>query len=118
NPLTNLTGKNFAIYEDGEPQELTDFSAVAAPFEVALLLDTSGSTRSDLQLIKRSALNFIESLRPGDRVAIISFTTERNEVEAYAVPQIISELTDDRAALKAALDRVGTSNSTPYYDGL
>ncbi len=117
-PLTNLTEKNFVIYEDGKPQELVDFSAAAAPFEVALLLDTSGSARSELMLIKRSALNFIESLRPGDRVAIISFTTERNETEAYAVPEIISELTDDRVALKAALERVGTSNSTPYYDGL
>ena len=118
NPLTDLTKQNFVIYEDGKPQELVDFSAVAAPFEVALLLDTSGSTRSDLQLIKRSALNFIGSLRPGDRVAIISFKTERNDAEAYAVPEIISELTDDRNALKAALERVGTSNSTPYYDGL
>lgn len=118
NALTDLTKKNFAIFEDGKPQELVDFSSAAAPFEVALLLDTSGSARSDLQLIKRSALNFIGSLRPGDRVAIISFTTERNEAEAYAVPEMIIELTDDRTALKAALDRVGTSNSTPYYDGL
>ncbi len=118
NSLTSLTKKNFVIYEDGKPQEIEDFSAVAAPFEVALLLDTSGSTRSDLELIRRSALNFINSLRQGDRVAIISFKTERNEAEAYAVPEIINELTDDRDTLKASLDKVGTSNSTPYYDGL
>ncbi len=118
NPLTNLRKNNFTIYEDGKLQELVDFSAIAAPFEVALLLDTSGSTRLDLQLIRRSALNFINSLRPGDRVAIISFRTERNEAEAYAVPEIINELTDDREALKAAIDKVGTSNSTPYYDSL
>jgi Ca-activated chloride channel family protein len=118
NPLTSLTKKNFVIYEDGSPQELVDFSSVSAPFEVALLLDTSGSTRSDLQLIKRSALNFIESLRPGDRVAIISFKTERNQSEAYAVPEVVCELTDDRAALKASLERIKTSSSTAYYDGL
>jgi len=117
-PLTDLSKRNFIIYEDGDPQEIEDFSAVAAPFEVAILLDTSGSTRSDLQLIRRSALNFIESLRAGDRVAIISFRTERNETEAYAVPEIINELTDDREVLKAAVEKVGTSNSTPYYDAL
>jgi Ca-activated chloride channel family protein len=118
NPLTNLSKKNFIIYEDGKPQELVDFSSVAAPFEIALLLDTSGSARSDLELIQRSAFNFINELRPGDRVAIISFRTERNETEAYAVPEIISELTSDRAKLKDALSKVGTSNSTPYYDSL
>lgn len=118
NPITDLSKNNFIIYEDGKPQEIVDFAAIEAPFEVALLLDTSGSTRSDLQLIRRSALNFINSLRSGDRVAIISFKTERNETQAFAVPDVINELTSDRLILRAALDKVGTSNSTPYYDGL
>jgi len=117
-PVRGLKQSNFVVYEDGKKQEVTDFSAVAEPFEVALLLDTSGSTRNDLALIQRSAQYFIDNLRPGDRVAIIAFTTARDTKTAFAVPEIVSPLTGDRKALSAALQRVNTSNGTPYYDAL
>ena len=116
--ILNLKQNNFVIYEDGKRQEVTDFLTTAAPFEVALLLDTSGSTRSDLALIQRAAESFIASLRPGDRVAIISFKTVIENNRSFAESEILSELTDDRAKLKTALSKVKTSNGTPYYDAL
>lgn len=116
--VLNLKKKNFAVYEDGKPQEVADFAATSAPFEVALLLDTSGSTRSDLDLIRRSAQGFIDSLRAGDRVAIIAFQTAEEGGRKVARPEILSSLTDNRAQLKSALEKVGTSNGTPYYDAL
>lgn len=118
NPILNLKQNNFVIYEDGKKQEVTDFLTTAAPFEVALLLDTSGSTRSDLALIQRAADNFIASLRPGDRVAIISFKSVVENNRAFAEPEVLAYLTDDRAKLKDALSKVQTSNGTPYYDAL
>lgn len=117
-PILNLKQNNFVIYEDGKKQEVTDFLTTAAPFEVALLLDTSGSARSDLALIQRAAENFIASLRPGDRVAIISFKTIVENNRAFAEPEILSNLTGDRIKLKDALAQVKTSNGTPYYDAL
>ncbi|MGI8787134.1 MAG: VWA domain-containing protein [Pyrinomonadaceae bacterium] len=117
-PLTNLKKSNFIVYEDGKKQELSDFSATSAPFEVALLLDTSGSTRSDLQLITRAAENFIASLRAGDRVSIISFNTKIRDGKKTAVSEVLTALTDDRNKLKNALSQVQTSNGTPYYDAL
>ena len=117
-PILNLKQSNFIIYEDGKRQEVADFSATAAPFEVALLLDTSGSTRQDLSLIKRAAENFIASLRAGDRVAIIAYNTQVKDNRALAVSEVLSNLTDDRAKLKTALDNVKTTNGTPYYDSL
>ena len=117
-PLLNLKQTNFAVLEDGKLQEITDFSATSAPFEVALLLDTSGSARADLQLIQRSAQNFINALRPGDRVSIIAFKTETKDKRAAPASELIVGLTDDRAALRSALERVNTSNGTPYYDGI
>jgi Ca-activated chloride channel family protein len=117
-PILNLKQPNFRVFEDGKPQEVLEFSTTAAPFEVALLLDTSGSTRADLALIQRSAQYFIDSLRPGDRVAIIAYKTGYQRERATALVDVVSELTDDRTRLKAALDKVGTSNGTPYYDSL
>jgi len=117
-PLLNLKQSNFLVLEDGKRQEVIDFSATSAPFEVALLLDTSGSARSDLQLIRHSAQNFINSLRPGDRVSLIAFRTDIKNNRAAAVTEVLSGLTDDRSTLKSALERLMTSNGTPYYDGL
>ena len=117
-PVLNLKKKNFVIYEDGKPQEISDFSTTSAPFEVALLLDTSGSTRSDIDLIRRAAQGFIDSLRPGDRVSIIAFDSTNEAGRTVPRTSVLNALTDNRADLKSALGRVGTSNGTPYYDGL
>ena len=117
-PILNLKQNNFIVYEDGKAQEVSEFAATNAPFEVALLLDTSGSTRGDLSLIQRAAGNFIASLRPGDKVSVIAYRTERDETQAYAVSEILNSLTDDREKLKSVLNAVKTSNGTPYYDSL
>jgi len=117
-PLLDLKQSNFIIYEDGKKQDISDFAATNAPFEVALLLDTSGSTRSDLQLIQRAAENFIASLRPGDKVSIIAFRSDRISGKTNAASEVLSSLTNDRNKLKSALADVKMSFGTPYYDGL
>ncbi|MGI8848767.1 MAG: VWA domain-containing protein [Pyrinomonadaceae bacterium] len=117
-PLLNLKKSNFTVFEDGVKQELSDFAATNAPFEVALLLDTSGSTRSDLSLIQRSAENFIASLRKGDKVSVVSFESGTRNGKKTALSRILTGLTDDRVKLKNALGEVKLSNGTPYYDGL
>lgn len=117
-PLKGLKASNFIVYEDGKKQEIVDFAASSAPFEVALVLDTSGSARNDLPLIQRAARDFIASLRPGDRVAVIAFRTERKNNQAFASSEVLTPLTGDRERLSGAIDNVKTSNGTPYYDSL
>ena len=117
-PLGGLKASNFVLYEDGKRQEVIDFSATTEPFEVALLLDTSGSARNDLLLIQSAAKSFIASLRTGDRVAVIAFNTSRQNNQAFAVSEVLSSLTSDRKALNNAIDNIKTSNGTPYYDAL
>jgi Ca-activated chloride channel family protein len=117
-PVLGLKPANFSVYEDGKKQDIADFATTAAPFEVALLLDTSGSTRADLQLIRRAAEGFIASLRAGDRVSIIAYRSDKTDGQERAVSEVLLNLTDQRDALKIALDGVGTSNGTPYYDSL
>lgn len=116
--LTGLRADNFNLFEDGSAQRIANFSTTEAPFEVALLLDTSGSTRADVGLIRRAANAFIEALRPGDRVAVVSFNTKPEEESKLATVEIKVPLTDDRAALREAVEAIGSSNGTPFYDGL
>lgn len=117
-PLLNLKQSNFSVSEDGKPQQIADFGATSAPFEVALLLDTSGSARAELRMIQRAALNFINSLRPGDRVSIVAFRTDTKDGRAVPTSELLTNLTGDRTVLAAALEKINTSNGTPYYDSL
>lgn len=118
-PILNLKKENFVVLEDGKAQSVTEFMATSAPFEVALILDTSGSTLSELPMIRRAAQNFIASLRPGDRVSIIAYRAVRDaNAPTTAVVEVLSPLTADRTALAAALEKTQTSFGTPYYDSL
>ncbi len=49
-PLSGLRAENFRLIEDGQVQTITNFGTTETPFEIALLLDTSGSTREDVAL--------------------------------------------------------------------
>lgn len=117
-PISTLRQENFVLLEDGKPQRLTNFATTEAPFEIALLLDTSGSTREELGLIRDAANAFISALRTGDRVAVIAFNNERSSNGLFATVDLLSGLTDKRSVLRSAIANLGTSNGTPFYDAL
>jgi Ca-activated chloride channel family protein len=117
-PLSGLKPENFRLIEDGQPQTIANFGTTETPFEIALLLDTSGSTRDDVALIRSAANSFIEALRPGDRVGVVAFNTARTINEPIATVEVLSPLTGDRSDLRKAIDNLGASSGTPYYDAL
>ena len=117
-PLSGLKPENFRLIEDGQPQSIANFGTTETPFEIALLLDTSGSTRDDVALIRSAANSFIEALRPGDRVGIVSFNQAQTFGDPVAAVEVLTPLTGDREALRTAIDNLGASQGTPYYDAL
>jgi VWFA-related protein len=92
--LSGLRAEDFTLYTDHVKQPIAVFEATEEPLNVALLLDTSKSTRDVLDEIKDAAMNFIKRLRPQDRAMIISFD--------YDV-HMLSNLTADRRALERAV---------------
>lgn len=117
-PLAGLHVENFLLFENGQQQEITNFATTDAPFEIALLLDTSGSTRADVALIRQAATSFIDALHAGDRVAIVGFNTTRQGQKVAARVEVLAKLTDDRKLLHTAIENLGSSNGTPFYDAL
>jgi Ca-activated chloride channel homolog len=100
---------DFTIFEDGVRQKINSFSATDAPFNLVLLLDTSGSARAEIELMRRAALRFLEELRPLDRVAVIQFSKE---------VELLEDLTSDRAEVEEALGRLKPGTGTSFYDSL
>jgi len=117
-PLSGLRPENFRLIEDGQPQTIANFGTTETPFEIALLLDTSGSTRDDVALIRAAANSFITALRPGDRVGVVAFNTAQTVAAPIAAVEVLTPLTSDREALKTAIENLGASQGTPYYDAL
>lgn len=117
-PIGNLKKENFIVFEDGKSQDISEFSSINVPFEIVLLLDTSGSARDELDAIRNSARVFINSLRPGDKLAIVAYATKTVGSERLAATEVVAPLSDNRSLLASALSRIGTSNGTPFYDSL
>ncbi|HEX4898900.1 MAG TPA: VWA domain-containing protein [Pyrinomonadaceae bacterium] len=117
-PLVGLRQENFVVFEDNQPQAIANFGTTEAPFEIALLLDTSGSTRDDVALIRQAANAFIDALRPSDRVAITAFNAERRGNDIVAAVEVLSPLTGNRSSLQKAISNLGAANGTPFYDAL
>ena len=87
--IGNLQKADFRIYENGVEQQLAYFASVEQPFTVALLLDVSGSTQSQLQAIRTAANTFIKRLRPNDRLLLVSFDGRINVLtEAVTLRQL------------------------------
>jgi VWFA-related protein len=74
--LKGLPQRAFHLYEDGEPQEIVFFAQEGLPTRIAIVLDSSGSVRSEWGTIKYATKKFIENLHPDDAFAIVSFNTD------------------------------------------
>lgn len=92
--VPNLTAADFAVFQDGDQRTVEFFASTEEPLTIALLIDTSQSTRGVLGDIKDSAISFIKLLTPADKAMIVSFN---REVET------LSGLTSDQAQLKKAV---------------
>lgn len=106
--LMGLGQSDFRLFEDGQEQRIVQFESAAAPFDMVLLIDLSGSTREVVKLIRAAALRFVAAARPNDRIAVITFA---------GAPAIISELTADRELLRQRIETIDTARGdTKLYD--
>jgi len=83
--VTDLTKEDFDVYEEGKPQEIAGFAATEEPVTIALLLDTSGSTKQKLARIQNEAIRFVNLLHPDDSVAVLSFAEEVHLLEDFSI---------------------------------
>ena len=76
--LGSLSQADFSIFDNGAPQQISIFERrTEQPLSVALMVDTSGSTASNLKYETDSVLRFLKTLfaegNPEDSVALYSF---------------------------------------------
>ena len=107
-PISNLTTDNFAVLDDGKPRNITYFTRegqARKPLALVLILDLredgAGRFLKRTEILKAME-DELAKLPPGDEVAIMAMDMNNEDEERLW----LTEFTNDRAKLAAALARV------------
>lgn len=104
-----LEKQDFVLTEKGIEREILSVEKVTAPFNLVLLLDVSGSIDNYVNFIRKAARNFLNTMSPQDKISIIIFNENVNQIATF---------TTDRNKLSESLDTFDAGGGTAYYDAI
>ena len=106
-----LTRDDFALAEDGRPQQIAVFERQSElPLNLVLAVDTSGSVYKDRALIADASRRFVHALlRPQDQMALLEFATFVREVTPF---------TSKESQLDHGLNSLRGGDATALYDAI
>ncbi|MGA2206339.1 MAG: VWA domain-containing protein [Terracidiphilus sp.] len=80
-----LTRDDFAVFEDGRPQQIAIFERQSeAPLNLTLAIDTSGSVQKDMSEEAAAARRFAHAiLRPQDQMSVLQFATTVRQLTPF-----------------------------------
>jgi VWFA-related protein len=110
--VPGLKQDDFQLNEDGQPQEITYFSAESnLPITLGMLIDTSGSEQFLLGAEKDAGSRFLARLlHKGDLAMVMSFDVDID---------LLADFSDDRAVLNRAINRaqINVDSGGPLAQG-
>ena len=102
-PIGNVPKDEFKVFEDGVLQKVEFFTTEQVPITYGLVVDNSGSLRSQLEQVINASKTIVNSNKPGDETFVVRFIDSEKIEE-------LQDFTADSEALIDALDRM-------YIDG-
>jgi VWFA-related protein len=109
--VPGLKKDNFRLFEDGSPQQITNFSVTKAPITAVLLVEF-GDTRYSFMLdALRASYAFANTLSKDDWIAVTYYNM---------LPHMLVDFTQDKRAVYGAINqlRVGEFSETNLFDAL
>jgi Ca-activated chloride channel family protein len=107
--VTGLTQEQFEVRDNGKPESLVLFETTDAGLSLGILLDTTGSMRGAIPVVKNATLRLIDQLRPNDFIAIYGFSTTLRVLQGF---------TSDKDAAKRAILNVRSGGRTALFDAI
>lgn len=111
-PVRGLGRADFAVFEDGDEQDLADFREGAEmPLALGLVMDTSASMTPSLRAAQAAAIDFtlLALSREEDRAFVVAFD---------ARPELVQPLTAERDALVDAIAGLRPGGVSALCDAL
>ena len=107
--VTNLTRRDFRIFEDGAEQVLSDLSLRQVPVDVALVVDASSSVAENFEDFRIAAGGFAAHLADDDRVSLIQFDDK---------VVLLQDWTKSLVQFRRALRRIVPGMFTRFHDAM
>ena len=106
-PIVGLKASDFRVLDNGVPQTISDLSVEGVPIDLTLFFDTSTSFIGNLGDLKAGLQKIAALLRPGDRLRLLAFDDEVEELVHWTDAGV-------------TLDLAGLHNAriSSVYDGL
>jgi Ca-activated chloride channel homolog len=98
-PIRNLRQSDFQIFEDNQLQQIEFFSESEVPTNYSLVVDNSGSMRSQIERVIEAGKILISANRPDDETSVIRFIGS-DKIE------ILQDFTSNKDDLEYALDNM------------
>ena len=110
-PLVGLDKEDFTVIEEGRVQKIDSAQSEEAPFNLAILLDLSASTKRSRDDMKEIAEGFVRITRPQDKVAIYALFNNWFGVLTHLTHDVGAALMDIETIPKL-------TGATPLYDAI
>ena len=98
-PINNVQEREFKIFEDNVPQKIEFFSKSEVPTNYSLVIDNSGSLRSQIDEVIEASKILVAANKPEDETSIIRFVSS-DKIE------ILQDFTSNKTDLNDALDNL------------
>ncbi len=111
--VSGLKEDDFHVYVDGKPQAIELFMHGDAPVTAGLIIDCSGSMRSNREKVTEAAKDFLSSSNPQDQIFVVNF----NETAHLALPADVP-FTSNVSQLVSAVATGPSEGLTALYDAI
>jgi len=107
-PVRGLTSSDFTLRDNGVAQDFSCAAADSLAVDVTLVIDTSGSVKGKaLEQFTADVQRIAESLRPNDRLRLITFAGDASDVSGL-----------QPGGVSLPLDRISAGGATSLYNAL
>ncbi len=107
--VTDLTRKDFRVFENGIEQSLSELSLRQVPVDVVLMIDASSSAVNNLDDFRIAAEGFAAHLDADDRTSLIQFDDR---------VALLQDWTRSQVQLRRALKRIVPGMFTRFHDAV
>ena len=111
--VSGLHAKDFRLYDDGHPRQITIFEHDDVPATIGLVVDNSGSMLAKRAEVIAAGLEFARTSNPLDQMFVVNFNQTASLGLGQGVP-----FTSNMQELNAALSRNAAAGNTALYDGI